>query len=63
MRDFAGYAVGFVFAAVFICAWIYCWARYGFLFGFGLGWLPAALLATICTVVVAASLSYLGLMH
>lgn len=34
-----------------ICAffggWIYCAQTYGFLFGFGLGWLPSAILAAI----------------
>ena len=32
---------------VFIGSWIYCTAEYGFLFGFGLGWLPSAILAAI----------------
>lgn len=31
----------------FIGAWIYCMANYGFLFGFGLGWLPAIILAVM----------------
>ena len=31
----------------FIGAYIYCIATYGFLFGFGLGWLPSGILATI----------------
>jgi hypothetical protein len=29
----------------FIGAWGYCVATYGFLFGFGLGWLPALILS------------------
>jgi hypothetical protein len=33
--------------ATFICAWGYCAITYGFLLGFGLGWLPAAILALI----------------
>jgi hypothetical protein len=33
--------------ATFATAWAYCSIRYGFLFGFGLGWLPAAMLAAI----------------
>ncbi|MFL6843880.1 MAG: hypothetical protein ACJ8ER_03250 [Allosphingosinicella sp.] len=33
--------------ATFVGAWIYCAVTYGFLFGFGLGWLPAAILAVI----------------
>ena len=32
---------------IFIGAWGYCAATYGFLFGFGLGWLPAIILANI----------------
>ncbi len=30
---------------VFLISWGYCILEYGFLFGFGLGWLPSALLA------------------
>lgn len=45
----AGTILGIVAAAVaFFGGWIYCTANYGFLFGFGLGWLPSALLAGIC---------------
>ena len=39
-----GYVTGFV---VFAGAWIYCMNEYGFLFGFGLGWLPAGILAAM----------------
>ena len=39
-----GIAVG---ALTFIAAWIYCMATYGFLFGFGLGWLPSGILAAM----------------
>jgi hypothetical protein len=31
----------------FIISYIYCIAEYGFLFGFGLGWLPSMFLAAI----------------
>ena len=31
----------------FFGTWIYCWVAYGFLLGFGLGWLPALILAPI----------------
>ena len=35
----------------FVTAWVYCTIHYGFLFGFGLGWLPAGMLAaTVGTV-------------
>jgi hypothetical protein len=33
--------------ATFATAWAYCSIHYGFLFGFGLGWLPASMLAAI----------------
>jgi hypothetical protein len=33
--------------ATFATAWAYCTIHYGFLFGFGLGWLPAGMLAAI----------------
>jgi hypothetical protein len=37
--------------ATFVMAWAYCTIHYGFLFGFGLGWLPAGMLAAIVGVV------------
>jgi hypothetical protein len=41
-------APGWISAGMtFIAAWIYCTATYGFLFGFGLGWIPSAILAAI----------------
>lgn len=44
----AGFWLGAVAAALsFVGAWIYCAGQYGFLFGFGLGWLPAAILAAM----------------
>lgn len=45
----AVYEVGaqITWAVVFLAAWLYCIVNYGFLLGFGLGWLPAAILATI----------------
>jgi hypothetical protein len=33
--------------ATFVTAWAYCTIHYGFLFGFGLGWLPVGMLAAI----------------
>lgn len=38
---------GLAAIASFLGSWIYCCATYGFLFGFGLGWLPSAILAPI----------------
>lgn len=37
----------------FAAAWIYCMSEYGFLFGFGLGWLPALILGAIIGLVMA----------
>jgi hypothetical protein len=37
--------------ATFVTAWAYCTIHYGFLFGFGLGWLPAGMLASIIVAV------------
>ena len=31
----------------FFGSWIYCVSEYGYLLGFGLGWLPSAILAAI----------------
>lgn len=31
----------------FLASWWYCAATYGFLFGFGLGWLPSLILASL----------------
>jgi hypothetical protein len=43
-----GALIGILTAVVvFFGAWIYCMSEYGFLFGFGLGWLPAGILAAI----------------
>lgn len=41
----------------FIGGWIYCTATYGFLLGFGLGWIPSGILAGI----VATALIFLWL--
>ena len=43
-----GWLSGVIVAlATFVTAWAYCTIHYGFLFGFGLGWLPAGMLAAI----------------
>lgn len=43
-----GSAIGGLSAAVaFFASWWYCAATYGYLLGFGLGWLPSAILAVI----------------
>ena len=43
-----GGAIGIIPSIItFVGAWWYCAAAYGFLFGFGLGWLPAIILAAI----------------
>ena len=35
---------------VFVGSWIYYIASFGFVFGFGLGWLPAALIAILAAI-------------
>lgn len=40
-----------VWIVVFLGAWGYCAITYGFLLGFGLGWLPASILASILAFV------------
>lgn len=42
----AGLVIG---GLVFLGAWLYCSITYGFLLGFGLGWLPSAILAWLAT--------------
>jgi hypothetical protein len=44
-------------AIAFVSGWIYCTATYGFLLGFGLGWLASGILAVI--VFLAFSLLWL----
>ena len=46
-----GVIVGIV---VFVASWIYCMNEYGFLFGFGLGWLPSGILAAMIGGIVYA---------
>jgi hypothetical protein len=36
--------------ATFLAVWIYCGVSYGFLLGFGLGWIPAVILALLVAV-------------
>lgn len=36
----------------FLGAWGYCWAEYGFLWGFGFGWVPAILAGLLAAVLV-----------
>ena len=58
MDDLNAYGVigvwigGLCGAVTFLGAWIYCMSEYGFLFGFGLGWLPAGILAAIVGLIV-----------
>jgi hypothetical protein len=56
------YSVGLwiTWAVIFIATWIYCAAVYGWVWGFGFGWLPAAFVATVAAVMwplVLAALS------
>ena len=47
MDDAYRFGFAIVWLVAFISTWIYCMSEYGFLWGFGLGWLPASILATI----------------
>lgn len=43
-----GHGLGLLAAlAAFLASWWYCAATYGYLLGFGLGWLPSLILAAI----------------
>jgi hypothetical protein len=46
-----GWGLGVV---TFIGSWIYCTSKYGYLFGFGLGWLPSIILGGIVGLLVFA---------
>jgi len=43
------YTVGWwiAFVPVFLGSWVYCIAKYGYLFGVGLGWLPSLIVGVI----------------
>ena len=47
--DEDSYKLGAVvtFVLIFLASWAYCTIQYGFLFGFGVGWLPSGILAFI----------------
>ena len=48
MFNVGSWRLGIIVAlTTFVTAWVYCTIHYGFLFGFGLGWLPAGMLAAI----------------
>lgn len=41
---------GIGWLTAFVASWWYCAATYGYLFGFGLGWLPSFILATMAAI-------------
>jgi hypothetical protein len=41
-------------STVFFGTWAYCAMQYGFLFGFGLGWLPALIVTFIVGEIIDA---------
>ena len=48
-----GCGLGSIAALVaFFGSWIYCVSEYGYLMGFGLGWLPSLILAAIVFLIV-----------
>ena len=49
--------LGWIFAALtgpatLLAVWIYCAVTYGFFWGFGLGWIPALILALLVAVAI-----------
>ncbi|MFG1260321.1 hypothetical protein V5F79_23615 [Xanthobacter flavus] len=40
------------FFVTFLSAWAYCTLTYGFLFGFGFGWVPAVILAAFVAAIM-----------
>jgi hypothetical protein len=57
MSDDLYLKIGAVLGAIsgfltFVGSWWYCTAHYGFLFGFGLGWLPSGIAAVIVGLLV-----------
>jgi hypothetical protein len=53
-----GATVALASAAMFYGAWWYCAETYGFLWGFGFGWLPSIILAIPLGFVGVACLEY-----
>lgn len=51
-NEFALSVAAFAAITTFFCCWIYCIVEYGFLWGFGLGWIPSVLCAGIAVVLV-----------
>jgi hypothetical protein len=48
-----GRVLGWIAAPItFLGAYVYCISEYGFLWGFGFGWLPSAILAFLVYVAV-----------
>ena len=46
-------------ALVFIASWVYCTFTYGFLLGFGLGWLPSIILGVIAAAIWPIAIVFL----
>ena len=45
---------------VFLASWAYCTVTYGFLLGFGLGWLPSIFLAFLLAIFCPYLVIFLG---
>ena len=58
-----GYKIGYwiTFVLIFLGSHAYCTITYGFLFGFGLGWLPSAILAGILSFLWPLILAAVGI--
>ena len=44
---------GILGVLAFIATWVFCIARFGLVFGIGLGWIPAAIVGMVLSVLVA----------
>lgn len=49
LTEWAGLILGGI---AFVGSWIYCVSEYGYLLGFGLGWLPSIILAGLVYAVI-----------
>jgi hypothetical protein len=63
--EIGGPTAGFICTITFFGSWIYCAMEYGFLLGFGLGWLPSGILAYIVFWIAYAlwPLIWLGVLY
>jgi len=51
-NEFSLAMAAYVAIPTFFCCWIYCIVEYGFLWGFGFGWMPSILCAGVAVILV-----------